>query len=283
MKTIEHSTAVITGAGSGIGRHLALQLAERGANLALSDIDQTGLAETVALIDTSAVEVHQQTLDVANKQSVFDYAQTLSSNFTEINILINNAGVALNTGTFENTTLDEFEWLMSINFFGVIYGTKAFLPLLKDASWGHIVNVSSLFGILGVPGQSAYNASKFAVRGFTEALRQELDMTTSSVSCTCVHPGGVKTNIAKNSRASEQPHSLSSQETDGLLIGSAEDFDKIAKTTAESAANQIINAIENNQRRALIGRDAKLLDWVQRHFPSQYPRVFGLLKNALQK
>lgn len=279
MREFTSATAVITGAGSGIGRHLALQLADRGTNLAISDVDQVGLDETVSLIRNDKITVHSQILDVADRQAIFDYAQALTTQFDEINILINNAGVALNTGTLEQTSLDEFEWLMKINFYGVLYGTKAFLPILKQASWGHIVNVSSLFGLIGVPGQSAYNASKFAVRGMTEALRQELDMSNSTVSCTSIHPGGVKTSIARNSRTSKEP------QTDGneLFIGNPDEFDKIAKTTPESAAQQIIEGIERNKRRVLVGTDAKLIDWIQRHFPNNYQKIFGFLKDRLSK
>ncbi len=280
MRELNSATVVITGAGSGIGRHLALQLAQRGSNLAISDVDQTGLDETLSLIAHRQGLLHSQILDVANKHAMFEYAEALKEKYTEVNVLINNAGVGLNTGTLEQTDVEEFEWLMSINFFGVLYGTKAFLPLLSQASWGHIVNVSSLFGLIGAPGQSAYNASKFAVRGMTEALRQELEMTHSRVSCTTVHPGGVKTNIARNSRG---PRQSEEPQTDlhNALIDNPDDFEKIAKTTPESAAEQIINAIERNKRRVLVGADAKLLDWIQRHFPNHYQRVFRFLKNAL--
>ena len=189
MNKFKNATAVITGAGSGIGRALAISLASRGCHLALSDVDIKTLEETRNLISHYAVKVSLSQLDVADKEAVFNYAQNVQTEFGSINLVINNAGVALSSGTFENTSLEEFEWLMSINFSGVLYGTKAFLPLLKQADWGHIVNISSLFGIIGVGGQSAYNASKFAVRGMTESLRQELDKTSPTVSCTSVHPG----------------------------------------------------------------------------------------------
>lgn len=280
MNKFMNATAVVTGAGSGIGRHLAIELAKRGANLAISDIDENGLADTAKLVSKHDIHVHSQTLNVADKEAMFTYAETVQREFDQINLVINNAGVGLNTGTFEHTTLEEFEWLMGINFSGVLYGTKAFLPALKQAEWGHIVNISSLFGIIGVPGQTAYNASKFAVRGMTEALRQELDETCPSVSCTSVHPGGVKTDIMRNSRDSEQPLEDASSLS---FVSSAEEFDKIAKTTAESAAQQILKSVEKNKRRLLIGLDAKLLDWVQRHFPNGYPKVFGLLANLFRR
>jgi len=279
MNKFNQACAVITGAGSGIGRHLAVELAKLGANLALSDINTDALAETASLIGTGTNKVHTQSLDVSDKAAVFAYADTVQNEFGKVNLVINNAGVALTTGTFDHTTLEEFEWLMSINFSGVLYGTKAFLPYLKQAQWGHIVNISSLFGIIGVPGQSAYNASKFAVRGMTEALRQELDETCPTVSCTSVHPGGVKTNIMLNSRNSEQP--INDQEFD--FVSDAEEFERIAKTTAQSAALQIIRAVEKDRRRLLIGADAKLLDWIQRHFPNHYQRVFRILADFMRR
>ncbi|MBX2848225.1 MAG: SDR family oxidoreductase [Acidiferrobacterales bacterium] len=279
MSKFKHSTAVITGAGSGIGRQLALALAQHGANIAISDVDDDSLSETESLIDNPQIQIHTQHLDVANKTAVLDYAQAVQTEFGEVNLVINNAGVALNTGTFEKTTIEEFEWLMSINFSGVLYGTKAFLPLLQQAKWGHIVNISSLFGLIGVPGQTAYNASKFAVRGLTEALRQELESSNSTVSCTSVHPGGVKTNIARNAQGGSEPLDKS----DGVFLEDPEEFDQLARTTAESAARQILQAVEKNQRRLLIGTDAKLLDFVQRHAPNKYPRVLNWLASRIFK
>ena len=273
MRKISQSTAVVTGAASGIGRALAIHLAERGCKLALSDINMTQLKETQALIEAHKAEAHLQQLDVSDSQAVFDYAQAVQQEFGQVNIVINNAGVGLNSGTFEQTSLEEFEWLMSINFSGVLYGTKAFLPILKQADWGHIVNISSLFGIIGVGGQAAYNASKFGVRGMTEALRQELDLSCPNVSCTSVHPGGVKTNIVRNSRAGVNQDKNHAD----FLMGSAEEFERLAGTTADSAAKQIIKAIEQDKRRLIIGKDAKLMDWVQRKFPNNYPKVFRFL------
>jgi len=277
MNKYHQTTAVITGAGSGIGRALALELASRGANLALSDVDKSGLSDTATLVGSHGIKVHTHLLDVSDKTAMHDYAELVQAEFGVINLVINNAGVALNTGTLEQTDLEEFEWLMSINFFGVLYGTKTFLPYLQQANWGHIVNISSLFGLIGVPGQAAYNSSKFAVRGLSEALRQELDAVESSVSCTSVHPGGVKTNIVRNSRSST--HTAN----DSLFISTAEEFDKLARTTPESAAKQILKAVDNNKRRLLIGLDAKLLDWIQRIFPNGYQRIFLMLAGLLQR
>ncbi len=277
MTKFQNATAVITGAGSGIGRHLAIELATLGANVAITDINKAALAETAELIRKFDVRVHTQTLDVAQRPSVFSYADTVFNEFGKVNLVVNNAGVGLNSGSFANTSVDEFEWLMSINFSGVMYGSKAFLPFLEKADWGHIVNISSLFGLIGVPGQAAYNASKFAVRGMTEALRQELEISGSTVSCLSVHPGGVKTNIARNARPGQSPIGNS----DELFLEDPDQFEKLARTTPESAARQIIKAVESNQRRLLIGADAKLLDWVQRHFPNSYQRLLRWLTRKM--
>ncbi len=287
MNKFKNCTAVVTGAASGIGRALALELAKQGANLALSDVNDKGLAQTAALIKESKSDEAQYSetkvvthkLDVSDQQAFASYADLINDEFGQINLVINNAGVGLNTGTFEQTTLEEFEWLMSINFSGVLYGSKSFLPHLMRADWGHIVNISSLFGIISVGGQSAYNASKFAVRGLTEALRQELDLTSPTVSCTCVHPGGIKTNIVMNSRASETPLDAHGN----FFLGSPEEFEQMASTDAESAAQQILTAVKKDKRRLLIGRDAKLLDWVQRHFPNRYPTIFFYLLDFLKR
>src|SRR4029079_17978802 len=197
MKSFEGRVAAITGAGSGIGRALAQELARRGAHLALCDIDEVGLAETVALCEGSGVKVTSQRVDVANRDAMYAWADQVVAHHGKVNLIFNNAGVALGA-TIEAMSFDDFEWLMGINFWGVVHGTKAFLPHLKAAGEGHIVNLSSVFGLISVPTQSAYNAAKFGVRGFTDALRIELDIERCGVSATTVHPGGVKTNIARN-------------------------------------------------------------------------------------
>ncbi|GHA19225.1 short-chain dehydrogenase [Arenicella chitinivorans] len=269
MNKFQQSVAVVTGAASGIGRELALELARRGARIAISDIDQDGLVETKSIAEQLGAEVLSQTLDVSNREAVFYHADQVEEHFGQVNLVINNAGVALKSGTLQTTSLDEFEWLMGINFFGVLYGTKAFLPILERARWGHIVNLSSLFGLIGVPEQSAYNASKFAVRGMTEALRQELELSNSTVSCTSVHPGGVKTDIARNARVGGEFDS----QTDAERESDVKRFDKLARTSAASAANQILDAVLTNKRRLLIGRDAKMMDVIQRVAPNGYHRI----------
>ena len=258
MKDFNGRVAAITGAGSGIGRALAEELARRGAHLALSDIDEIGLAETVARCEGSAVKVTSQRLDVADRDAVYAWAEQVVDEHGSVNLIFNNAGVAL-ASTIESMAYEDFEWLMNINFWGVVYGTKAFLPHLKASGEGHIVNLSSVFGLLSIPSQSAYNAAKFGVRGFTDALRIELEIDPCGVSSTTVHPGGIKTNIARNARMDSSVGPLAGS-TDEARSG----FDKVAMTSPEKAAKQIIAAVEADKRRALIGPDAKVLDLLSR-------------------
>ena len=266
VKSFEGRVAAVTGAGSGIGRALAVDLARRGAHLALSDIDEVGLAETVTQCEGAGVKVTSQRVDVADREAMFAWADQVVADHGKVNLIFNNAGVALGA-TIEAMSYDDFEWLMNINFWGVVHGTKAFLPHLKAAGEGHIVNLSSVFGLISIPSQSAYNAAKFGVRGFTDALRMELDIAKCGVSCTTVHPGGIKTNIARNARMDDSV---------SALAGSADpavEFDKIAMTSPEKAARQILAAVRDNQRRALIGPDAKAIDLVARLPAGIYQRV----------
>jgi butyryl-CoA dehydrogenase len=250
--------AAITGAGSGIGRALALDLAKRGAHLALSDIDEVGLAETVSNCEGFGVKVTSQKLDVADRDAVYAWADRVVADHHQVNLIFNNAGVALGA-TIESMSYEDFEWLMNINFWGVVYGTKAFLPHLTASGEGHIVNLSSVFGLVSIPSQSAYNAAKFAVRGFTDALRMELEIEGSPVSCTTIHPGGIKTNIARNARMNESVMALA-----GDAESARNAFDKVALTRPKKAARQILRAVERNRRRALIGPDAKVFDLLSR-------------------
>jgi butyryl-CoA dehydrogenase len=267
VKTFDGRIAAITGAGSGIGRALARDLAGRGAHLALSDIDEVGLAETVALCEGSGVKVTSQRLDVADRDAVFAWAHQVVADHGAVHLAVNNAGVALGA-TIEAMSYEDFEWLMSINFWGVVHGTKAFLPHLEAAGEGHIVNLSSVFGLISVPSQSAYNAAKFAVRGFTDALRMELETAGSSVSCTTVHPGGIKTNIARNARMDDSVAALA-----GSADKARAEFDRVAMTSPEKAARQILAAVEQNRRRVLVGPDAKVIDLLSRLPAGLYQRV----------
>lgn len=267
MKVFTNKVAAITGGGSGIGQALAIQLASQGCHLALSDIDRKGLDETLKKLEGAGVKVTTHIVNVANREEVYQYAEDVVSAHGQVNLIINNAGVALGE-TVENMSYDNFEWLMNINFWGVVYGTKAFLPHLKRSNDGHIVNISSIFGIIGVPTQSAYNAAKFAVRGFTESLREELDIDAGCVSASSVHPGGIKTNIARNSRMGDIT-SVSNADKNT----NASQFEKIARTTPLEAADIILAGISNNERRILVGRDSVLIDLLQRVSPSGYQKV----------
>ncbi len=267
MKDFTNKVAAITGAGSGMGRELAVELAQRGCHLALSDVNESGLAETVRLVSDKGVRVTHQRVDVASREAVYGWADRAAADHGKVNLVFNNAGVALGA-TIDGMSYEDFEWLMNINFWGVVYGTKAFLPHLKQSGEGHIINTSSVFGLAGIPSQSAYNAAKFAVRGFTESLRQELDMENCGVSATSVHPGGIKTNIAKAARMDSSIARLGLDQKDATAK-----FEKNFITTANKAARIIIRAVEKNQRRALVGPDAVALDLMVRLLPSSYQRL----------
>lgn len=258
------AVAVVTGAGSGIGRALAVELASRGAHLALSDINEDGLAETASLIGDK-VQIRTDRMDVTNRDAMFAYAAVIKEEFGKVNLVFNNAGAALN-GRFDQTNLEDFDWQMNVNFGGVLNGTKAFLPILEQAEWGHITNISSIFGIIAAPGNSAYNASKFAVRGMTECLRIELQQSGSSVSCSTVNPGGVKTNVVRNARSAHGNTFMGGKTHEEMIQG----FDELAKTTPEKAAKIILDGTAKNRKRILVGADAKLIDKIQRLFPTAY-------------
>lgn len=278
MKHLRDRVAVITGAGSGIGRALAVELGAAGCKLALSDINEAAVKEVAQTLRAAGRDVIADRLDVADRQAVYAYADKVATHYGSVNLVINNAGVALGS-TVEDTSYEDFEWLMGINFWGVVYGTKAFLPHLKQADAGHIVNISSVFGLIGVPTQSAYNAAKFAVRGFTESLRQELEIEGGHVSCTSVHPGGIKTNIARSARMSGDLAKITGKDVDG----SKADFEKMFRTTPEEAAATIINGIRGNKRRVLIGADAVAIDTMQRLLPTSYQRLMVSGQKLLRK
>jgi short-subunit dehydrogenase len=246
------STAVITGAASGIGRALAVELATRGANLAISDVDKEGLGETVELCGPKGVTVRSYHLDVADRPAFLAHAEEVAGDFGAVHLVVNNAGVSV-TATVEEITWDDFDWIVGINFWGVVHGTKAFLPHLIASGDGHLVNISSVFGFIGVPSQSSYNATKFAVRGFTEALRQEMIATRRPVAVSCVHPGGIRTNIVRHSR-------MPAGEKDELM----KNFSRIARTTPETAARTILRGVDRRKARVLIGPDAYAIDALAR-------------------
>ena len=258
MKDFRGRVAAITGAGSGIGRALANALARQGAHLALSDINDAGLAETVVQCEGLGVKITSEHVDVADRCAVYAWADCVVAEHGHVNLIINNAGVALGA-TVESMSYEDFEWLMNINFWGVVYGTKAFLPHLKLSGEGHIVNLSSVFGLISVPSQSAYNAAKFAVRGFSDTLRMELEIDGANLSVTTVHPGGIKTNIARNARLDPSISDIA-----GNPERAAKDFERAFITSPERAAEQILAAVRRDRRRALIGPDAKAIDLFSR-------------------
>ena len=264
MTAIRGAAAAVTGAASGIGRALALELAERGCDLALADRDEAGLQQVAAELAKShsqKVTVHR--VDVADAGQIRDFAQSATAAHPGLNIVVNNAGVAL-LGQFDEIDQAQMEWLMNINFWGVVRSTRAFLPHLARQHEAHIVNLSSIFGIIAPPGQTAYAAAKFAVRGFSESLRHELWMAQSPVRLSVVDPGGVATNIVRNSRAGA---GVTDNTRRSELI---ERFDNAARTTPRQAARRIIRGIENNEPRILIGFDAQFTDVLQRLRPGTY-------------
>jgi NAD(P)-dependent dehydrogenase (short-subunit alcohol dehydrogenase family) len=266
MSYFNNANTIITGAGSGMGRQMALQAAKRGARVIAVDYNNITLDETKALAQAQGSAIETFVLDVANAQAIEAFAQQLIPTFNKGRlILINNAGVSIFTGNFEHTPLDEFEWLINVNMWGVIRLTKAFYPYFLEHNNGHIVNLSSVFGLGGMGGNSAYCTSKFAVRGFTETLRMELADT--NVGTTSVHPGGVKTNIVRN-QVPKGGHT-----TDEMLSNVVNKFEKNARTTPEHAAQQILDAVEKKKTRLVIGSDGKMLDFVTRLFPQAYSNI----------
>ena len=277
MSLSNTSVAVITGAASGIGRALAVRLAtERIAGIAVSDVNEAGLTETAAMVEKLGVPVSFHVTDVSDLKQVRQLAEDVIARHGRVTHLINNAGVGV-IGTFEQLSIEDFEWLMGINFWGVIYGCKVFLPILKQQPAAHIINVSSVFGFIAPEEQSAYCSSKFAVRGFTESLRHELADTNVGVSC--VHPGGILTNIVRNSRVGQDAPDEWKEQGSKL-------FDRIAKTTPEIAADVIVKGIKAREPRILIGKDALGISIISRLFPRKYLRVLERLsghKMSLRK
>jgi len=267
MKSLHDKVVVITGAGSGIGRALALNLAGKGSLLALSDVDEAGLAETVSLVERAGVtKVRSDRLDVADRDAFSRYALDVVEDFGRVNVVVNNAGVAL-AGDLTDLEYPDMDWIIGINFWGVVHGTKEFLPHVIASGDGHVVNLSSLFGLVSMPGQSMYNASKYAVRGMTEALREEMLIAKHPVGVTAVHPGGIKTAIARNSRVSAKENQAAT----------ADFFDKkLAKMTPERAAEIIVRGILKNKARVLVGLDAHAIHTAAKLAGSRYQDVVAL-------
>ena len=267
MNNFNNKVAAITGAGSGMGQQLAILLAKAGCHLSLSDVNEQGLAETVELLKPYPVRVTSQKVNVADREQVKAWAADTVQNHGSVNMIFNNAGVGL-AATVEGASYQDLEWIVWINYWGVVYGTKEFLPYLKQSGEGHIINTSSLFGLTAQPTQSAYNSTKVAVRGFTESLRQELDLENCGVSALCVHPGGIRTNIANAARMSDSVRSLGINPEK-----SAKAFNKLLRMPAQEAAQQILDAVLKDKRRLLIGNDAKTLDIIQRLLPTGYQKI----------
>jgi NADP-dependent 3-hydroxy acid dehydrogenase YdfG len=273
MTLTKESVVVVTGAASGIGRALAVRLAREGiARLAISDLNAEGLAETLQLIgggvapDTSPV-VSTHVVNVADFDQMQGFVREVVAEHGRVTHLINNAGVSL-AGTIEEVSIADIQWLLNINFWGTVYGVKLFLPILLEQPAAHIINVSSIFGMIAPPGNAAYAASKFAIRGFTEALRHELVETNIAVSC--VHPGGVITNIAKSSRVGEKADAKVKEKATALHA-------KASRTTADEAAETIVRGIKRRSKRILIGTDARIIDVLQRVAPVNYFSVMDWL------
>ncbi|MBQ47296.1 MAG: hypothetical protein CMP10_07485 [Zetaproteobacteria bacterium] len=270
MFKFEKKVAVVTGAGSGIGRSICMNLAKRGCLVIAGDISAEKALETANLSEN----IEAKTIDVADRQQVFDLAKSVHEQHGQIDMMFNNAGVTISDSAAD-ISYEDFKWLLDINFWGVVHGSQAFLPYLKQSKESFLINLSSVFGLVGIPGQAAYCASKFAVRGFTESLRLELSDT--NVTTICVHPGGIKTDIARNAKFNRG--ALGAENHEELI----KNFDTLAITSPEQAATKIINAIIKKQERPRIGIDAKLMDYVQRVMPASYYSLLGMLVKPRSK
>ena len=265
MQGFAGKVAVVTGAGSGIGQALAIELGRSGASVAISDVNTEGLAETEERLKAIGAPVKADRLDVTEREAFELYADSVVEHFGKVNQIYNNAGIAY-VGDVEVTPFKDIERVMDVDYWGVVNGTKVFLPHLIASGDGHVINVSSLFGIFSVPGQAAYNSAKFAVRGFTEALRQEMQLAGHPVKVTTVHPGGIKTGIMRHATAAE------GVDKEGLT----KTFDKrLANTTPQDAAREIMTAVRKDKARVLVGPDAKVLDFIVRMSGSHYQRLFS--------
>jgi NADP-dependent 3-hydroxy acid dehydrogenase YdfG len=272
MEGFAGKVAVVTGAGSGIGQALALELGRSGASLAISDVDLEGLATTEDRLKAIGVAVRSDRLDVTEREAFQVYADTINQHYGKVNQIYNNAGIAY-TGDVDITAFKDIERVMDVDFWGVVNGTKAFLPHLVASGDGHVINISSLFGLLSVPGQAAYNSAKFAVRGFTEALRQEMVLNREPVKVTSIHPGGIKTAIARNGLTAEGVDPTAQSKV----------FDKrLATTTPQRAAEIILDGVRKNKARVLVGQDAVVIDLLVRITGSHYQRLFAPAINKIK-
>ena len=260
-------TAVITGAASGIGRGTALALAKRGCNLALADLNEQGLGETAASAEAKGVRVSRHRLDVASREQVAALPDAVLAAHGRVDLLFNNAGVAIG-GTFDQVAEEDFDWLMEINFHGVVRMTRAFLPLLRASDQAHIVNISSIFGIIAPPGQTAYCASKFAVRAFSDSLRKELEAEGAKIGVTVVHPGGVATSIAKSARLPRGSNTAD-------LEAQHARFEKFLRMPPEQAGEIIVGGVEKQRPRVIVGNDARFMAIVERLAPISYWKLLG--------
>jgi NAD(P)-dependent dehydrogenase (short-subunit alcohol dehydrogenase family) len=273
--TFSGRVSAITGAASGIGRSLALELASAGSDIAICDVDEAGLKATAELVRAKGRRVSTTRVDVSDRKAVHAWADAVVAEMGRVDAIINNAGVAV-AENFEQMSYEDLEWIMGINFWGVVHGSKAFLPHLRKNGDGWIVNVSSVFGFIAVPTQSAYNATKFAVRGMTEAMRQEL--AGSGITVSCVHPGGIKTNIVHNARFYRAADGRAQDKGSAAV-----DFEKMARTTADQAAKTIVRGMEKRSPRILIGPDAHIIDAMVRLSPVRYTNLIAGLSSALRR
>ena len=274
MTIRKNSVAVVTGAGSGIGRALALRLTREGiAGVAIADVNSEGLAETEHLLNGADAKITSHTVDVSDEHAMEAFADDVVNLHGHVTHVINNAGVALG-GIFREITLEEMRWLMGVNFWGVVHGTKFFLPYLEKEPLAHIVNISSLFGMIAPPGQTAYSASKFAVRGFTEALRHELE--GSNIAVSVVHPGGVSTNIANSARIGSGVTL-----TEGEIAQKKKRINRnLSRTSPEQAAETIVRGIKARRPRIIVGTDAQIVSRIARIFPRRYLALINLISGG---
>ena len=272
MKDLRNKVVALTGAGSGIGRALALKLADEGMRLALSDGNAAGLEETRALAAARMATVKTYVVDVSDRARVRAWAEEVERDFGQVDMVINNAGVVV-SNCLEDVSYEDFEWLMGINFWGVVYGTKEFLPALRRRPEGHVVNISSINGMLPFPYNGPYNCAKFAVRAFNETLQMELRNT--SIHITSVHPGGVKTNIVNSCRFRKHigPDHAAFQEA----------FNKVSRMTPDDAAARIVCGIRKNKERLLVGGDARVLDFCARTTPHLTVKLTAMIFERVTK